>query len=55
MLPYAEEDMPLKWVYMQDNDPKHKSCRVKSWFMEDRIVAMDWPTQSPDINPIENN
>uniref|UniRef100_A0A3Q3VNB2 Tc1-like transposase DDE domain-containing protein n=1 Tax=Mola mola TaxID=94237 RepID=A0A3Q3VNB2_MOLML len=22
-LPYAEEDMPLKWVFQQDNDPKH--------------------------------
>ena len=22
MLPYAEEEMPLKWVFQQDNDPK---------------------------------
>uniref|UniRef100_A0A3Q0SFK3 Transposase Tc1-like domain-containing protein n=1 Tax=Amphilophus citrinellus TaxID=61819 RepID=A0A3Q0SFK3_AMPCI len=25
MLPYAEEEMPLKWVFQQDKDPKHTS------------------------------
>ena len=59
MLPYAEEDMPLKWVYMQDmglygSFPEDTSHRVKSWFMENRIVVMGWPAQSPDLNPIEN-
>ena len=23
MLPYAEENMPLVWQFMHDNDPKH--------------------------------
>ncbi len=23
MLPYAEEEMPLEWVFQQDNNPKH--------------------------------
>ena len=41
MLPYAEEVMPLKWAYMQDNDPKQISRRVKSWFMENKIEVMD--------------
>ena len=39
MLPYAEEDMPLRWVYMQDNDPKHTSRRVKSWFIENKVAV----------------
>ena len=50
MLYYAEEDI-LKWVYMQVKDPKHTSCRVKSCFMEMRIVVME-PARSPDLNPI---
>lgn len=32
MLPYAKEEMPIRWEFMQDNDPKHASKLVKQWF-----------------------
>lgn len=54
MEPFAFENMPITWTFMQDNDPKHSSKIVKEWFLNEQIKVLDWPAQSPDLNPIEN-
>lgn len=45
------------FVLQQDNDPKHTSkfCKnyLKSKEKQRSLQVMEWPSQSPDCNPIE--
>ena len=41
-------------IFMQDNAPCHKAKIVMSFLQQKRINTLDWPAQSPDMNPIEN-
>ena len=36
------------------NDPKHTSCIAKEFLDNNVPEVMDWPSNSPDLNPIEN-
>jgi transposase len=41
-------------VFQDDNAPCHVSGPVIRWQREHGVVRMPWPSQSPDLNPIEN-
>lgn len=42
------------FVFQQDNAPCHTARIVQKWFTDNGISTLDWPGNSPDLNPIEN-
>ena len=45
---------PRNWIFQYDNDPKHRSRIAREWKSDHHVKSMDWPSNSPDLNPIEN-
>ena len=43
-----------KWVFQMDIDPKYTSKVVAIWLMDNKVKVLEWTSQSPDFNPIEN-
>ncbi len=46
--------MDRGWVFQHDNDPIHMAKATKEWLKKKHIKVLEWPSQSPDRNPIEN-
>lgn len=42
------------WKYaIRDNDPKNSPKSLNAWFRKHNLKAVEWPSQSPGLNPIE--
>ena len=41
-------------IIMQDNASIHKAKATLALFKDKRLILMEWPANSPDLNPIEN-
>ncbi len=55
MLPSADQLFKdADFIFQQDLAPAHTAKSTKSWLNDHGVGVLDWPVNSPDLNPIEN-
>ncbi len=55
MLPSADQLFKdADFIFQQDLAPAHTAKSTKSWLNDHGVGVLDWPANSPDLNPIEN-
>ncbi len=55
MLPSADKLYgDADFIFQQDLAPAHTAKGTKSWFNDHGVTVLDWPANSPDLNPIDN-
>src|SRR6218665_23817 len=54
MVPSAQQLFREQFLFQNDNAPCHRAKLVTKWKSQKNFRTLDWPDQSPDLNPIEN-
>ena len=54
LLPFIRDKFAAGHRLQHDNDPKHSSERIETFFEENNVNWWPTPPESPDLNPIEN-
>ena len=50
----AKRQFNNKWRFQRDSYPKHRSAKTERWLAMNVPHVMNCPSNSPDLNPIEN-
>ena len=51
---YYDLDHGEQWWFVHDNSRPFKSREVQTWLHNHGVSVIDFPSFSPDLNPIEN-
>ncbi len=55
MLPSADKLYgDADFILQQELAPAHTANGTKSWFNDHGVTVLDWPANSPDLNPIDS-
>jgi hypothetical protein len=52
----STQDLRLGWsfTFQQVNDPKHTVKTKQEWLRDKSLNVLEWPSQSPILNPIQH-
>ena len=54
LIPNARRQFGRRWRLQQDNDSKNKSRLAQQFLSSEVPQVIDWSSNSPDANPVEN-